>query len=165
MSQQPKSMRGEMNLIPTNVAGEITELHNTNWQPVESWLNLITRSVAPKQGLRSLSFKLLRCREENSNRKSWLNRLELQAVVQDPKTSGPCLVQFIREASSKGPEPFAQALYSSDTTCTAKLLCFQTSPAAEMPEKMKLIFADHPRHCTEHTHHQLSHVDVFTSWM
>lgn len=70
-----------MNLIPTNVAGEITELHNTNWQPVESWLNLITRSVAPKQGLRSLSFKLLGCREENSYRKSWLNRLELQAVV------------------------------------------------------------------------------------
>lgn len=153
-----------MTLTPTKVAGETTELHYTNWQPVGSWLSLIARSAAPKQGLRSLCFRVLECREnENSYRQSWLNRLELPAVVEDPNTAGACLAQFSREAPSKGPEPFAQALYSSDTTCTAKLLCFQTAPAAEMPENINLIFADHPRHCSGPAHHQLSHVDVSTS--
>lgn len=169
MSQQPQSMRGEMTLIPTKVADEITELPNTSWHSVGSWLNLITRSAGPKQGLRSLSFRVLVCIEESSYIQYWLNKWELRAVVQDPRTVGPCLVQFSRETSSKAArkseQPFTQTLYSSDTTCTAKLLCFQTAPAAEMPQKMNLIFADHPRHCTGQAHHQLSHADVFTWWM
>lgn len=60
-------MRDEMTLIPTKVADEITELHNTKWQSVESWLYLIARPAAPKQGLRSLSFRVLVCLEEESS--------------------------------------------------------------------------------------------------
>lgn len=169
MSQQPQSMRVEMTLIPTKAADEITELRNTSWQSVEGWLNLITRSTGTKQGLRSWSFIVLGCtEEENSYRQSWLNRWELWAVVEDPRKQGPAWsssAEASSKAAGKREQPFVQAFYVSDTTCRAKLLCLQTASAAEIPEKMNLILADHPRHCTGHAYHQLSHVDVFTSRM
>lgn len=69
-----------MPLIPTKVADEINELHNTKWQSAEGWLNLTVRSTAMKQGLWSWSFKepcassAMVCAKENSYRQSWFKR-------------------------------------------------------------------------------------------